>query len=134
MLVPSMGDCSTPLTMVGSGSPAASRMVGATSMTWVNWERSPPCSLDAVRPVHDGAVAGAAPVRGDLLGPLERGVHRPRPADRVVVVGVRASRSSSILLSMNSGVSSAAMPLKLAISLKAPFIVPSAEAPLSPMM
>ena len=35
---------------------------------------------------------------------------------------------------MNAGVSSAAMPLKLAISLKAPFIVPSALAPLSPMM
>jgi hypothetical protein len=35
---------------------------------------------------------------------------------------------------MNSGVSNAAMPLKLAISLNAPFIVPSADAPLSPMM
>ena len=44
MLVPSMGDCCTPLTIVGSGSPAASRIVGATSMTWVNCERSPPFS------------------------------------------------------------------------------------------
>ena len=44
MLVPSIGDCCTPLTMVGSGSPAASRMVGATSMTWLNWERRPPVS------------------------------------------------------------------------------------------
>ena len=44
MLVPSMGDCWTPLTMVGSGRPAASRMVGARSMTWVNCERSPPGS------------------------------------------------------------------------------------------
>ena len=44
MLVPSMGDCSTPLTMVGSGNPAASRIVGAMSMTWVNCERSPPRS------------------------------------------------------------------------------------------
>ena len=33
-----------------------------------------------------------------------------------------------------SGVSIADIPLKLAISLKAPFRVPSAEAPLSPMM
>ncbi len=39
-----MGDCSTPLTMVGSGRPAASRIVGARSMTWVNWDRSPPAS------------------------------------------------------------------------------------------
>ena len=43
--------------------------------------------LDPVGPVHDGAVAGAAPVRGHLLGPLERGVHRPRPPDCIVVVG-----------------------------------------------
>ena len=42
--------------------------------------------LDALRPVDDGAVAGAAPVRGDLLGPLVRRVHRVRPADGVVVV------------------------------------------------
>ena len=57
------------------------------SITWVNCVRSPPCLLDPVGPVHDRAVARAAPVRRDLLGPLERRVHRPRPADRVVVVG-----------------------------------------------
>ncbi|COY32379.1 Uncharacterised protein [Mycobacterium tuberculosis] len=34
MLTPSMGCCCTPLTNNGSGNPAASRMVGATSMTW----------------------------------------------------------------------------------------------------
>ena len=33
MLVPSIGDCMTPFTIVGSGSPAASRIVGAMSMT-----------------------------------------------------------------------------------------------------
>ena len=41
---------------------------------------------DALGPVDDRAVAGPAPVRGDLLGPLVRRVHRVRPADRVVVV------------------------------------------------
>ena len=45
--------------------------------------------LDARGPVHDRAVARPAPVRGDLLGPLVRRVHRVRPADRVVVVGLR---------------------------------------------
>ena len=45
--------------------------------------------LDALRPVHDGAVARAAPVRGDLLGPLVGRVHRVRPAHGVVVVGFR---------------------------------------------
>ena len=33
MLTPSIGACCTLLTMVGCGKPAASRMVGATSMT-----------------------------------------------------------------------------------------------------
>ena len=44
MLVPSMGDCCTPFTIVGSGSPAASRIVGAMSITCVNCERNPPFS------------------------------------------------------------------------------------------
>ena len=45
--------------------------------------------LDAVRPVHDRAVARAAPVRRDLLGPLIGRIHRVCPAHRVVVVGFR---------------------------------------------
>ena len=44
---------------------------------------------EAVRPVGDHPVAGAAEVGGHLLGPLVRSVHRMGPADRVVVVGVR---------------------------------------------
>ena len=47
-----------------------------------------PLGLEPVGPVHDGAVAGAAPVRGDLLGPLVGRVHGVGPADGVVVVGV----------------------------------------------
>ena len=45
--------------------------------------------LDALGPVDDGAVARAAPVRGDLLGPLVGRVHGVRPAHGVVVVGLR---------------------------------------------
>ena len=44
MLTPSSGACAMPFTAAGAGSPAASRMVGATSMTWWNWLRSPPLS------------------------------------------------------------------------------------------
>jgi hypothetical protein len=40
--VPSIGLWVTPLTIVGSGMPAASSTVGATSMTWQNCERSSP--------------------------------------------------------------------------------------------
>ena len=42
MLTPCSGICWTPLTLVGSGSPATSRTVGAMSMTWWNWERISP--------------------------------------------------------------------------------------------
>ena len=46
---------------------------------------------DPARPVDDRAVARSAPVRGDLLRPLIRRVHRVRPADREVVVGLRCA-------------------------------------------
>ena len=42
MLTPCSGSWSTPLTIVGNGSPAASSTVGATSMTWWNWLRISP--------------------------------------------------------------------------------------------
>jgi hypothetical protein len=68
--------------------------------------------LDPAWPVDDGAVAGPAPVGGDLLGPLIRGVHED----------------------MNSGVSRAPKPPRVIISLKVPCSEPSAEAPFSPMI
>jgi hypothetical protein len=43
--VPSIGVCDVPLTILGSGRPAASRIVGAMSMTCENWLRRPPLSL-----------------------------------------------------------------------------------------
>ena len=48
--------------------------------------------FDALRPVDDRAVAGAAEVRGDLLGPLVRRVQGMRPAHGEVVVGVGAAQ------------------------------------------
>ena len=45
MLTPSSGACWMPWTNVGCGSWAASRTVGATSMTWPNWVRSSPLAL-----------------------------------------------------------------------------------------
>ena len=42
MPTPSIGFWATPLTLLGSGRPAASRTVGATSMTWWNCERTSP--------------------------------------------------------------------------------------------
>ena len=63
--------CLVPLTMVGCGSCAASRIVGTISITCENCERSSPLGLDAVRPGYDHAVAGAAEIARDLLRPLE---------------------------------------------------------------
>ena len=40
-----MGSCSIPSTVSGTGMPAASRIVGATSITWVNGVRRAPASL-----------------------------------------------------------------------------------------
>ena len=45
MLTPSIGFCVTPCTVVGSGRPAASSTVGATSITWWNWLRTSPFAL-----------------------------------------------------------------------------------------
>ena len=45
-------------------------------------------ALDPLRPVDNGPVARAAPVRGDLFGPLVGRVHGVRPAHGVVVVGL----------------------------------------------
>src|SRR5262249_12340499 len=44
--------------------------------------------VNALWPMDNCTVAGAAPVRRDLLGPLIRGVHRVRPADGVVIIRV----------------------------------------------
>ncbi len=45
MLTPCSGICWTPWTNVGSGSPAASRTVGATSITWWNCVRISPLAV-----------------------------------------------------------------------------------------
>ena len=60
MLTPSIGFCAIPLTNVGWRIPAASRIVGAMSMTWWNCERNPP--LIAIR-------AGQETIRGLRVPP-----------------------------------------------------------------
>ena len=56
------------------------------------------------------------------------------PAHRVVVVGRRRAELVDALAAMNSVVSKAAAPLSEMISLNVPLGVPSALAPLSPMI
>src|SRR5438874_4111012 len=43
-----------------------------------------PFSFDSFGPMHYHSVAGAAPMRSDLLSPLERGIQSMRPANGIV--------------------------------------------------
>src|SRR5713101_2295991 len=43
--------------------------------------------VDMARPGHDHALGGPAEMRRHLLHPLERGIHRPRPAGRIMRKG-----------------------------------------------
>jgi len=53
--------------------------------------------LDPVWPRNDKRIAGATKMRGDLFAPLEPSVHRPRPANREMVVGRRATEFVEML-------------------------------------
>ena len=65
MLMPSMGFCSTPLTWVGCSMPAASRIVGARSMTWWNWVRNSPRA--AIPRGHETAMPLRVPPKCDAI-------------------------------------------------------------------
>ena len=89
-LVPSMGCWATPSTSSGGSMPTADRMVGMRSITWVNCERMAPGLGDVAGPLHDQRRPGAAQP-GVALPQLVRGVARPGPGPRVVVVGAEAA-------------------------------------------
>ena len=61
------------------------------SITLLNCVRIPPLSLMRAGQEIDQAVACAAEVGRNLLGPLERRVHGVGPADRIVVEGHRSA-------------------------------------------
>ena len=89
MLTPSIGCWATPLTAVGCGQPGGFEHGGGDVDHVVELRANLAARGDPARPVDDRAVARSAPVRGDLLRPLVGRVHRVRPADREVVVGLR---------------------------------------------
>ena len=89
MLTPSIGSCWTPFTedRLGQARRLEDRRRDVDHVVELRADLA--LGLDPLRPVDDGAVARAAPVRGDLLGPLVGRVHGVRPAHGVVVVGLR---------------------------------------------
>ena len=85
MLTPSIGFCGTPLSIAGACTPDRFEDRRHDVDDVVELGADAALVLDPRGPGDDQAVARAAEVGGDLLGPLERRVHRVRPADRVVV-------------------------------------------------
>ena len=87
-----MGFCATPLMLVGAGTPAASSSVGMMSITEQNCVRRPPLSL--MRAGHEMTMPLRVPPKCEAicLRPLERRIHRVRPADRIVIERRRAAQ------------------------------------------
>ena len=86
--------------------------------------------LDAVRPGHDHALTSAAEVRGDLLGPLVRGVEGPGPAHGHVVIGLVGA--PVIMEVFELRFAGGVTPLNCAASFGVPMGEPSVLEPLSP--
>ena len=133
MLTPSIGFCWTPFTDIGCGSCAASRIVGAMSMTWWNCVRISPL------PVIAFGQCTIVPLRVPPQCDATCFVHWygvfiacAQPTAKWLYDSGPPNLSSRSI--MNCGVSIEARPLKFSISLNVPFSVPSADAPLSPMM
>ena len=87
MLWPSSGFCGTPFSIVGAGTPTASRMVGMMSITWWNWVRRPPLSL--IRAGQEMTMPFLTAPRWETIClKYWKGVSiAMRPADRVMVAG-----------------------------------------------
>ncbi len=124
-----MGVWAMPLTVFGSGRPAASSTVGAMSTTWWNWLRTSPLAL-----IRLGQLTTSG-LRVPPKLPATCFVHMngvlPATAQPAAMCGkVSGSPHLSMFLSMSGTVSGT--PLKYVISLNMPFIPPSALAPLSP--
>ena len=133
MLTPSIGFWSMPSTM--SGARNAGRLENRRHDVDHVMELVANAAgiLDVAGPGDGHAIARAAEIGGDLLGPLVGRVHRPGPADGHVGIGVlsnpRRRRSSSVCAATGTST-----PLKNVISLGVPAGEPSALPPLSPLM
>src|SRR5713226_3148262 len=85
MLTPSIGFCGTPLSTAGILQSGRFEDGRRDVDDMVELRADAALVSDARGPGDDHAVASTAEVRGNLLGPLERRVHRMGPTDRVVI-------------------------------------------------
>ncbi len=119
-----------PFTWEGISIPAASNIVGTMSMTWWNWVRSPPAS-----PMPFGQEIASAlrvPPKWDATCFVHwNGASRAHAQPTLKWFSQRAVPKSSMCSSSHSG--SSCTPFWNDGALHAPWIVPSADAPLSPV-
>ena len=130
MLVPSMGFLSDSADGDGVGDSGAVEHCRHDIDNVVELMTPSTGGADTGRPVHDEAVAGAAEVRGHLLGPLVRRIQRQRPTHRGD--GVRVGAADLIDLGEHGLGVVDWMPCPSRCSTVVPSIPPSPEAPLSP--
>ncbi len=131
MLTPSIGFWTTPFTLRGSGSPAASRTVGATSMTWWNCERISPFAR--IRLGQWTIIPFRVPPKLEATCFVQVNGASPATAQPADMCGYDSGPpSSSKCFRMSGTVSST--PFAQVISLNIPFMPPSALVPLSPRM
>ena len=129
MLTPSIGVCATPLTVFGSGMPAASSTVGAMSITCWNWLRTSPLALIRAGQLTTSGLR--VPPKLDATCLVHMNGVLPATAQPAAMCGkVSGPPHLSMFFSMSGTVS--ATPLKYVISLNMPSMPPSALAPLSP--
>ncbi len=133
ILTPSMGRCTTPLIILGSGNLAASRMVAATSFTWCHCERISPFDLNPF------GQCITMPFRVPPKSPATCFVQRKGASvatDQPQDMWGKDSGPphTSALSNMFSMVSTPDKPFSLINSLYVPSRPPSALEPLSPMM
>src|SRR5450631_4202772 len=131
MLTPSMGLCLMPLIVSGCGMPVASRMVGTMSMTWLNWRRMPPTSL--MWPGQDMAMPWDVPPKCD-------GTCFTHLNGVSIAHAHSAAKCGNVLSDPQNGYqrywafTGTGTPLKVVNSFGVPLSMPSALAPLSPLM
>ena len=131
MLTPSIGRCAMPSIVSGCGMPVASRIVGAMSMMWWNWRRMPPGS--SMWPGQDIAMPCAVPPKCDATCFIHlNGVSNAQAQGAAKCGKVRSEPQNGY--HRNWSFTGTDTPLKVVNSLGVPLSIPSALAPLSPLM
>jgi len=131
MLTPSMGSCLMPSIVSGAGDAGRFEDGRHDVDDMVELAAHAARIVDVARPRDGHALGGPAEMRRHLLHPLERRVERPGPRRREVRVGPVGPPE---LVPEELILTGTSTPLKVVNSFGVPLSMPSALAPLSPLM